>query len=239
MERLHGRLAGAALHAQPRTRGSKQEKHIKQGVQHAKHARETRVADRSPDLPLGIAKVTVNTSQTQLAWARPIKKKKGSTTRSKSSSTSSLPSSVPTTPLPAYSPPPVAYSTPQLVPQVSAQQPPPQWHPAQTQPSLQPRVARQSPGVAAPISARRQDKVTPSFYSFATDSTKLGEIPMRKWTTPFNQAEADRLNAIALATGWRPPPPPATLEQQQKGGSRFMRLFRKGKGPTPAPQAVH
>jgi len=33
---------------------------------------------------------------------------------------------------------------------------------------------------------RRQDKRVESFYSFASDSTKLGEIPLHKWVTPFD-----------------------------------------------------
>ncbi|KAH7394073.1 hypothetical protein DE146DRAFT_616474 [Phaeosphaeria sp. MPI-PUGE-AT-0046c] len=55
------------------------------------------------------------------------------------------------------------------------------------------------PPVTLPI-RRRADKITPSSYTFASDSTKLGEIPQRHWTTPWDYAEADRLNNEAAAT---------------------------------------
>ncbi|KAF4537019.1 uncharacterized protein LTHEOB_11728 [Lasiodiplodia theobromae] len=40
---------------------------------------------------------------------------------------------------------------------------------------------------------------TPSTYSFSSDSTKLGEIPMRKWTVPWDYAAMERANAEAAA----------------------------------------
>ena len=45
------------------------------------------------------------------------------------------------------------------------------------------------------------DKVTPSTYTFASDSTKLGEIPQRNWTVPWDYDEAERLNAEAAVVG--------------------------------------
>ncbi|KAH4190874.1 hypothetical protein HBI25_099180 [Parastagonospora nodorum] len=50
-----------------------------------------------------------------------------------------------------------------------------------------------APPVSLPV-RRRIDKMTPSAYTFASDSTKLGEIPQRSWTTPWDYEEADRLN---------------------------------------------
>lgn len=48
--------------------------------------------------------------------------------------------------------------------------------------------------VAFPVK-RRIEKSTPSSYTFASDSTKLGEIPHRHWNRPWDHEEAVRLNA--------------------------------------------
>lgn len=56
-------------------------------------------------------------------------------------------------------------------------------------------------GATGPVPRRRADKPTPSTYTFASASTKLGQIPQRKWTTPFDYAEARRLNALAVGGG--------------------------------------
>ncbi|KAF2204095.1 hypothetical protein GQ43DRAFT_469359 [Delitschia confertaspora ATCC 74209] len=58
-----------------------------------------------------------------------------------------------------------------------------------------------------------------SNYTFLSDSTQLGEIPMRKWTYPFDYAEAERLNRQALEEPW----PEKMIEG--KGVAK-----RKGKG---------
>ncbi|KAF2459694.1 hypothetical protein BDY21DRAFT_362382 [Lineolata rhizophorae] len=50
--------------------------------------------------------------------------------------------------------------------------------------------------------ARRQHRPTRSAYSFASDSTKLGEIPMRNWVLPFDFADMERRNREAVANGW-------------------------------------
>jgi hypothetical protein len=72
-----------------------------------------------------------------------------------------------------------------------------------TRKSPPPREKRTSPPLspsAMPI-RRRMDKVTPSTYTFASDSTKLGEIPQRNWTVPWDYEEAERLNAEAAVIG--------------------------------------
>jgi len=46
---------------------------------------------------------------------------------------------------------------------------------------------------------RCQDKRVESFYSFASDSTKLGEIPLHKWVTPFDFDTMDRVNEAAAS----------------------------------------
>lgn len=70
---------------------------------------------------------------------------------------------------------------------------------------------------------RRLDKVTPSSYTFASDSTKLGEIPQRNWTTPWDWEEAERLNQEAVAVGY-----PVAGEEAKvgKGDAKKKGLFR-------------
>ncbi|OCK78628.1 hypothetical protein K432DRAFT_331697 [Lepidopterella palustris CBS 459.81] len=74
---------------------------------------------------------------------------------------------------------------------------------------------------------RRLDKATPSAYSFASDSTKLGEIPMRKWTIPFDFEAMDRLNAEAMANGWTPGMPEPKLKPPKR---RLFGFLRRGEG---------
>ncbi|KAF1835400.1 hypothetical protein BDW02DRAFT_292626 [Decorospora gaudefroyi] len=76
--------------------------------------------------------------------------------------------------------------------------------PSLAKPYIPPKPAHLSP---PPPSAtlpfrRRMDKMTPSNYTFASDSTKLGEIPQRHWTLPYDYEEADRLNAQAAVQGY-------------------------------------
>ncbi|KAF2018410.1 hypothetical protein BU24DRAFT_170444 [Aaosphaeria arxii CBS 175.79] len=73
---------------------------------------------------------------------------------------------------------------------------------------------------------RRIDKVTPSTYTFASDSTKLGEIPERNWTIPWNYEEAERLNAQAALIAHAPPPPE---EAKLKKKKRFKFLRRESR----------
>ena len=48
---------------------------------------------------------------------------------------------------------------------------------------------------------RRLDKVTPSSYTFASDSTKLGEIPESRQAKPWDYEQAEMLNNMAAAAG--------------------------------------
>jgi hypothetical protein len=66
------------------------------------------------------------------------------------------------------------------------------------------------------------DKATPSTYTFASDSTKLGEIPQRNWAVPWNAAEAERLNAEAAIIG-HPNVPVADIKTKKKGLFGFLR----------------
>ncbi|KAL5380792.1 hypothetical protein DPSP01_007593 [Paraphaeosphaeria sporulosa] len=76
------------------------------------------------------------------------------------------------------------------------------------------------------IPRRRADKPTPSTYTFASDSTKLGEIPQRNWTVPFNYEEAERLNAEAVVKGH--PVTRAPADQKAKTRKGLRSLFKKG-----------
>ncbi|CAI6338795.1 unnamed protein product [Periconia digitata] len=77
----------------------------------------------------------------------------------------------------------------------------------------------------AAIARRRLDKLTPSSYTFASDSTKLGEIPQRNWTVPWDYEGAERLNAAAAQAGYYPVPTAAAGrdKKQKKGLFKFMR----------------
>ncbi|PSN62594.1 hypothetical protein BS50DRAFT_649708 [Corynespora cassiicola Philippines] len=79
-----------------------------------------------------------------------------------------------------------------------------------------------------PAMRRRLDKTTPSTYTFASDSTKLGEIPQRKWTTPWDQDEAQRLNVEAMANAAHAAAAAANARsgdkaRQKKGVFKFLR----------------
>ncbi|KAL9065390.1 MAG: hypothetical protein Q9157_007486 [Trypethelium eluteriae] len=62
-------------------------------------------------------------------------------------------------------------------------------------------------------------------YSIATDSTKLGEIPMHKWSEPYDFEAMDRMNKEAALWGWVPAPP--VPDPGRRRG--FWSLFKKGK----------
>ncbi|KAF2144743.1 uncharacterized protein K452DRAFT_306514 [Aplosporella prunicola CBS 121167] len=60
-----------------------------------------------------------------------------------------------------------------------------------------------------------------SLLSFTSDSTKLGEIPMRKWAVPFDTAEAERLNREAAESGYAVAAPPRVdVEGAEKGAGK-------------------
>ncbi|KAJ8111131.1 hypothetical protein OPT61_g6198 [Boeremia exigua] len=80
--------------------------------------------------------------------------------------------------------------------------------------------------VATPIK-RRLDKVTPSSYTFASDSTKLGEIPETRWAKPWDYERAEMLNNMAAAAAKVRVPSPAA---EEKGKGREKEKERGGKG---------
>lgn len=75
------------------------------------------------------------------------------------------------------------------------------------------------------VPRRRADKATPSTYTFLSASTKLGEIPQRNWTLPFDYEEAARLNAEAAVKGY--PVAAASTEQKTRGRKGLRSLFKK------------
>ncbi|KAB2580966.1 hypothetical protein DBV05_g404 [Lasiodiplodia theobromae] len=66
-------------------------------------------------------------------------------------------------------------------------------------PSAQLSAGSTSSRSRAAVAAAAALTTTPSTYSFSSDSTKLGEIPMRKWTVPWDYAAMERANAEAAA----------------------------------------
>jgi hypothetical protein len=80
--------------------------------------------------------------------------------------------------------------------------------------------------LATPIMRRRQDKLTPSMHTFATASTRLGEIPELKWSIPYDHDAMTRLNK---EHGGRPWPPPAEPMKPKRG---FLSLFKKSEMKT-------
>jgi|SRR5690242_3384361 len=92
-----------------------------------------------------------------------------------------------------------------------------------------------APVVAAPIK-RRLDKVTPSSYTFASDSTKLGEIPETRWARPWDYERAEMLNNMAAAAAKVRVPSPAVeekgrgreKEKEKEKDRKGLRFWRRG-----------
>ena len=73
---------------------------------------------------------------------------------------------------------------------------------------------------------RRQDKITPSMHTFASASTRLGEIPELKWSLPYDYEAMTRLNKEHGGRPWPPPPEPT---KPRRG---FLSLFKKSEFKT-------
>ncbi|KAJ4350991.1 hypothetical protein N0V95_004225 [Ascochyta clinopodiicola] len=71
--------------------------------------------------------------------------------------------------------------------------------PIPAKPSSLASASKPAPASAAAPMKRRLDKVTPSSYTFASDSTKLGEIPETRWARPWDYEQAEMLNNMAAA----------------------------------------
>jgi hypothetical protein len=84
------------------------------------------------------------------------------------------------------------------------------------------------------IQRRRIDKITPSSYTFASDSTKLGEIPMQNWTAPFDSEEMRRRNIQLAMNPLTPVAQQLPANEKRRG---LLRLFKK-KGMSSRPVVV-
>jgi len=75
------------------------------------------------------------------------------------------------------------------------------------------------------IEPRRRRQPTPTFYSIASDSTKLGEIPLHKWAQPFDFDAMSLMNKEAAINGWHE----HQLDDGEGKKKRFgiFRLFRR------------
>ncbi|KAF2429545.1 hypothetical protein EJ08DRAFT_698261 [Tothia fuscella] len=71
---------------------------------------------------------------------------------------------------------------------------------------------------------RRQDKITPSMYTFASDSTKLGEISMNRWNIPYDYEGMAKRNQEVPLRPWTSEEPPVRVKRG------FFGLFKKSGG---------
>ncbi|PPJ57798.1 hypothetical protein CBER1_00130 [Cercospora berteroae] len=78
---------------------------------------------------------------------------------------------------------------------------------------------------ARPYPRRRANKPTPTFYSEASDATKLGEIPLHKWAQPVDFDEMSRLNKEAAKNGWPFNEMDSAAPKKKRGG--FFNLFHR------------
>ncbi|KAF2641588.1 hypothetical protein P280DRAFT_469183 [Massarina eburnea CBS 473.64] len=89
-----------------------------------------------------------------------------------------------------------------------------------------------TPAAGTAVAKRRMDKQTFSTYTFASDSTKLGEIPQRNWTIPWNHEEAKRLNAVAAIEGVPIAVPGKGNGQKKARTGGFLGFLRRGSTST-------
>ncbi|KAF2869146.1 hypothetical protein BDV95DRAFT_609382 [Massariosphaeria phaeospora] len=194
-----------------------------------------------------------SSDQPQLVVVRPKPGRKGSSSGSSSSSTkaqstahNSPYASPPGSPLPQYaavdplsvpkSPPPKAKSSPGRSKANSVDGPRPVRPPARPNKIHVPEVLVPKDPDPAKTSRltkekeagikRRIDKVTPSMYTIASASTKLGEIPQNRWNQPWDYTEAERLNAEALINGYLLP----ATESKPKAKKGLFKFLKRGGG---------
>jgi hypothetical protein len=72
------------------------------------------------------------------------------------------------------------------------------------------------------VPRRRADKITPSTYTFASGSTKLGEIPMHKWNIPYDYEATAKMNKETVTRPWT-----SEVQQEQKPRRGLFKLFKK------------
>ncbi|KAF2707394.1 hypothetical protein K504DRAFT_384104 [Pleomassaria siparia CBS 279.74] len=85
---------------------------------------------------------------------------------------------------------------------------------------------KQDPLCPGPLlKARRLDKPTFSTYTFASGSTKLGEIPQRNWNTPWDYDEAERMNQEAAMRRRT-----SSVESKPKAKKGMFKFLRRSTG---------
>ncbi|KAF7191559.1 hypothetical protein HII31_07061 [Pseudocercospora fuligena] len=97
----------------------------------------------------------------------------------------------------------------------------------QEYPDPVPEIPAPLPGAKPMEPRRRLQKPTPTLYSIASDSTKLGEIPLHKWSEPVDFDAMSLANKEAMKNGW--PVMDADLTGQKKKRGGFLRLFRRNR----------
>ena len=90
--------------------------------------------------------------------------------------------------------------------------------------SSQRNQASSPPPSVPPTVKRRLGKQTPSAaYTFASDSTRLGEIPQHNWTNPWDYEEAERLNTEATVNEYAREVASTEKPSRKKGLFGFLR----------------
>ena len=74
----------------------------------------------------------------------------------------------------------------------------------------------------------RRRKPTPTYYSIASDNTRLGEIPLHKWAVPYDFDQMSVLNREAEKNGWPANDPGYGAEEGRKRRWGLRRLFGRG-----------
>ncbi|KAK3113418.1 hypothetical protein LTR53_009321, partial [Teratosphaeriaceae sp. CCFEE 6253] len=197
-----------------------------------------------------LARVVIENSSKppQIALVKPGERRKKSGSASVSRSQSETPSAAraPLSPPPPYDAAqlPLAPSEPPpqpLHPQPRARRKrstPDVSHAPQTAPPARP-AAVSSPRLHAIIQhahepillphigggGHRRRKATPTYYSIASDGTKLGEIPLHRWPVPFDFDAMSVVNKEAEVNGW--PVNQLGVGEGRKKRFGLMRLFRR------------
>nr|POE48825.1 hypothetical protein CFP56_38922 [Quercus suber] len=198
-----------------------------------------------------LARITIQNSSkpSQIALVKPATRRKKSFSASELSTVSSKTSPKATSPARPSRPPPL-FSGSRAAPSTQRSQPPSgkstarskHHHPSNTttrlsqtrlptvnlRPSPDAGPTAQSPpasAVLAPETLRRRAPV-PTYYSVASDGTKIGEIPLEKWAEKFDFEAMAAMNREAEVNGW-PLVPLASEQNKKKPRTGLLRVFRR------------
>nr|POE92439.1 hypothetical protein CFP56_69686 [Quercus suber] len=212
----------------------------------SKHRRREPKPAHSPTIASGptLARITIQNSSkpSQIALVKPAARRK------KSSSTSSLSKTSSKTTLvacPSPPPPPEPRKAPatqhsRVAPEkptvrrkqsqpISTFPDPPQTRVPARHPQRSPDPPRVAPNLPAASttmqeSFRRRAHV-PTYYSIASNGTKIGEIPLEKWAEKFDFEAMAAMNREAELNGW--PLVPAGPDEKKKSRGGFFYVFRR------------